>query len=82
LSNALKDYLDLLSNSSRLAFGPASVRQNFDLAGVIAAPNAEDRAPLGHDVGKCEILGQTQRVPHRRDVEARSDFRVLGEWQR
>ncbi len=50
----------------------------FDLAGVVAAPDAEHGAPLGQDVGGREVFGQPQRVPHRRDVEATTDLELLG----
>ena len=46
----------------------------FDLAGVIAAPDAEHGAAAGQDIGGGEILGEAQRVPHRRDVEAAADL--------
>ncbi len=52
--------------------------EGLDLAGVIAAPDAEHGAAAGQDVGGGEILGQAQRVPHRHDVEAAADFEPLG----
>ena len=53
--------------------------EGFHLARVIAAADAEDGAPFGENVGAGEILGQPQRVPHRRDVEAAADPEVLGQ---
>jgi hypothetical protein len=51
--------------------------KGLDLAGVIAAPDAKDHPPAGQDVGHRVILGKTQRVPHRHDVEAAADVEVL-----
>ena len=50
----------------------------LDLAGVVAATHAEYDAPAGQDVGGGVVFGQTQRVPHRSDVEAAAKLEVLG----
>ena len=49
--------------------------ERLDLARVVAAADAEDHAAPGQHVGDRVVLGQAQRVPHRRDVEAATDFR-------
>jgi hypothetical protein len=46
---------------------------------VVATADTEDGATLGHNVGAGEILGETQWMPHRRDVEAAAQFEMLGE---
>ena len=46
--------------------------------GVVAAPDPEDHAAVGEDVGGGVVLGQTQRMPHRTDVEAAADSQPLG----
>ena len=51
--------------------------EGLDLAGVIAAPDAEDHPPAGQDVGHRVVFRQPQRVPHRHDVEAAADLQVL-----
>src|SRR5205814_7700889 len=53
--------------------------KGLDLAGVVAAPDAEDDPPAGQDVGHRVILGEAQRVPHWHDVEAAADVDVPGD---
>ena len=36
---------------------------------LVAAPDADVEAPLGQDVGQCNVLGETDRVPERRDED-------------
>ena len=45
---------------------------------MIAAPNSEDSPALGQDVRRREVLGESQRVPHWRDVEPAADVESLG----
>ena len=45
---------------------------------MVAAADAKDRPALGQDVGSRKILGQAQRVPHRRDVKGAADLQVFG----
>ncbi len=52
--------------------------EGFDLAGVVAAADAEHHAAVGEDVGHGVVLGEAQRMPHRRDVEAAADLHVFG----
>ena len=68
------------SNSSRLASWSMHRRaEGFHLPRVVAAADAEHGAALGQDIGDRVILGQAQRVPHRRDVEAAADFQGFGQ---
>ena len=53
--------------------------ERLDLAGVVAAPDAEHDPAAGQPVGGGVVLGHPERVPHRRDVEAAADLDVLGE---
>ena len=46
---------------------------------MIAAADAEHRAALGQDIRDGIILGEAQRMPHRRDVEAATDFQRFGQ---
>ena len=74
----LEDDVDLLLE--QLAVGRLVEQrraEGLDLAGVIAAPDAKGDAAAGQDVGRRIILGQPQRVPHRRDVEAAADLDAL-----
>ena len=75
----LEDDLDLLLE--QLAVGGLVDQrraERLDLAGVVAAADAEGDAPAGEDVGHGVVLGEPQRMPHRRDVEAAADPEVLG----
>ena len=74
----LEDDLDLLLE--QLAIGVLIEHRRAEglhLARVIAAPDAENGAALGHDVGASEVLGQPQRVPHRRDIESAANPEAL-----
>jgi hypothetical protein len=74
----LEDDLDLLLE--QLAVGLLVLHRRAEglhLARVIAAADAEHRAALRQDVGDGVVLGQPQRVPHRRDVEAATDAQLL-----
>ena len=51
--------------------------ERFHLSRVIAAADAENHPPLGQDICHREVLGEAQRVPHRRDVEAGVKFQPL-----
>ena len=74
----LEDDLNLLLEQLAVGIGILHRRsEGLDLAGVIAAPHPEDRSSLGQNVGHREVLGQTQRVPHRRDVESAADAQAL-----
>src|SRR5207245_2106325 len=44
-----------------------------------AAAQAEDHAAPGEDVGDGVVLGEAQRVPHGRDVEAAADLDPPGD---
>ena len=70
----LEDDVDLLLEHlpiERLIHHDAA--EGLDLPGVISAPDPEDHAAVGEDVGGRVVLGETQRVPHRADVEAAAD---------
>ena len=51
----------------------------FDLARVVAAADTEHDAAVGKDIRHRVVLGEAQRMPHRRDVEAAADPQVPGE---
>jgi hypothetical protein len=53
--------------------------EGLDLSGVVAAPHAEDHAPVGQPVGGRIVLGHADGMPHRRDVEAAANADVLGD---
>ena len=58
----LHDDLDLLLEQLAVGVGVEHRRaEGLDLAGVVAAADAEDGAALGQDVGGGEVLGQAQR---------------------
>ncbi len=76
----LEDDLDLLLEQFAVGVLVEHRRtEGLHLARMVAAADAEDRAPLGHDVGAGEVLGQPQRVPHGRNVEAAADLEALGQ---
>jgi hypothetical protein len=78
LVEGLEDDLNLLLEQLAVGIGILHRRaEALDLARVITAPNPEDRAPLGQDVGYGEVLGQTERVPHRRNIEATTGAQAL-----
>ena len=59
--------------------------EGLDLAGMVAASDAEHGAPPGQDIGSGEVLGEAERMPHGRDVEAAADFqraRDMGQMHR
>ncbi len=67
----LHDDVDLLLEEIAIGLGVEhGGAESLHLAGVIAATDAEDRAPARQDVGGGIVLGQAERVPHGRDVEA------------
>ena len=77
LVERLEDDLDLLLE--QLAVGVLVEHrraERLDLAGVVAAPDAEDDPAVGQQVDGGVVLGQPERVPHRRDVEAAADLDV------
>ena len=76
----LEDDLDLLLEQLAVSLLVDDRRaKRFHFAAVIAAADAEYGAALGQDVGGGVILGETQRVPHRRDIEAAADPQLLGD---
>src|SRR2546427_217744 len=50
--------------------------EGLDLARVVAAPDAEDDPAPGQPVDGGVVLGDPERVPHRRDGEAAADLDV------
>ena len=59
--------------------GGAGVAEGFHLPGVVAPPDAEHHPALGQVVGHGEVFSQPQWVPHGIDVEAATEFEVLGQ---
>ena len=55
------------------------VAEHLDFAGVVAAPDAESDAPVGKDVGSGVVLGESDGVPHRIDVETATETKIFGE---
>ena len=46
---------------------------------MISTPDPEDYPAVGQVVGQGVVFGETQWVPHGRDVERAPEFQVLGE---
>src|SRR6266436_4144459 len=79
----LEDDLDLLLEQFAVSLLVDDRRtERFYFAAVIAAADAEYSAALGQDVSGGVILGETQRVPHRRDIEAATIRNCLVMWAR
>ena len=74
LVEGLEDDLDLLLEELAVR-GLVQERraERLHLAGVVAAAHAERHAAAGEDVGHREVLGEPERMPHRRDVEPAAD---------
>src|ERR1700722_16309066 len=51
--------------------------KSLDFPRVITASDPEHDAAFGQNIGDRVILGEAQRVPHRRDVEPGADLQVL-----
>ena len=80
LAERLHDDVDLLLEQLAVGFGVQHrCPERLHLACVVAAADTEDRAALGQDVGRREVFGQPQRMPHGRDVEAAADLQARGE---
>ena len=80
LIESLEDDLDLLLE--QLAVGGLVDQRRtktFHLAGMVPASHAKYDAAMGKNVRHRVVLGQTQRMPHRCDVEAAADAQVLRE---
>ena len=76
--NALK----MISTCSleQLAIGfPVQHRdaKGLGLADMAAAADTKDHPAAGQDVGGDKVLGETQRVPPRRDGEGAADLQVF-----
>src|SRR5215510_13527538 len=82
----LEDDLNLLFEQLAVGIGILHRRaERLDLAGVVTAPNPEDGTAFGQDVSHSEVLGQTQWVPHWRNVESAADaqaFRYMRQMHR
>ena len=79
LVEALEQELELLLEQFAIGLGVEQRRaERFHLAGVIAAADTHDNAPVGHDVGHRIVLGEPDRVPHRQDVEGAAELEPLG----
>ena len=77
--NALTMISTCSSKRSRLASRPASARRRSrPRACGSRGPRRRRRGP-GENVGGRVVLGQPQRMPHGRDVEAAADPELLGE---
>jgi len=79
LPECFEDDLHLLLEE--LAVGLAvqhRVAEGLHLAGVIAAPDAEDDAAPGQDVRGGVVLGEPERMPGGDDVEGAADLHALG----
>src|SRR5262245_35664173 len=53
--------------------------ERLDLAGMIAATRAKNDPTASQDVRHRIVFRETQRMPHRHDVEAAADFEMLGD---
>ena len=80
LVECLEDDVDLLFEQVAVGVRLQHRRaEGLHLARVIAAANAEDDAATGEVVGHGVVLGEAQRMPHRRDVEAAAELDALGQ---
>jgi hypothetical protein len=71
------DDLDLFFEQFAIGFLVQDRRaEGLDLAAVITAADAEHGAPLGQDIRDGIVLGEAQRMPHRRDIEPAADFQL------
>jgi hypothetical protein len=80
LVERLEDDLDLFLE--QLAVGVLVEQrrpEGLHLAGVVAAPDAEDDPAIGQPVDGGIVLGHPDGVPHRRDIEAAADLEVRGD---
>ena len=78
LVEGLEDDLNLLLEQLAVGIGVLHRRaEGLHLACVIAAAHPEYRSSFGQDVGHREVLGQSQRVPHRRNVKSAADAQAL-----
>ena len=76
-----------LENDLHLLFEIVPVRvsvqhgraEGLHLPGVIPAPDPEDDPAVGKVIGQGVVLGETQWVPHGRNVECAAEFQVLGD---
>ena len=79
LVEAFQQQLQLLLEIFAVGVGVEQRRaEGLDLAGVIAAADAHDHAPVGDDVGHRVVFRQADRVPHRQHVEGAAEFEALG----
>ena len=53
--------------------------EGFDFPRVVTAPDAENNASASQNIRRRIIFGQSQRMPHRRDIEAAADLQTLGD---
>ena len=53
--------------------------ERLDLASVVAAPDSEDDAPAGENVGGGVVLREAERMPHRGDIEPAAELDSLGQ---
>jgi hypothetical protein len=74
LVERLEDEVDLLLEQLPVGALVEDRRaEGLDLPAVVAAPDPEDDPPPGQPVHGGVVLGQPDRVPHGRDVEAAAD---------
>src|SRR3984893_3015538 len=76
----LEDDVDLFLEElavGRLIEQRRSKRLHFP--GMVPAADAENNAAAGKNVGRREIFGQPQGMPHRRNIKAAADFQTLGD---
>ena len=51
--------------------------ERLDFAAVVAAPHAEDDAPVGEDVRHGVVFSEAHRMPHGDDVERAAELQLL-----
>ncbi len=79
LAKRLQDDLHLLLEELAVGLGVQHrVAERLDLAGVVAASDAEDDPALGQDVRDRVVLGEAERMPGGHDVEGAADLHALG----
>ena len=74
----LEDYVHLLLEHIAVAALIEQRRsESLDLAAVIPAPHAEYHPPARQNIRRGIVLGEPQRMPHRRYIEAAADVQPL-----
>src|SRR5262245_22069526 len=79
LVEAFEQQLELLLEQLAIGVGVKKRRaEGFHFARMVAATDAHDDAPVGHDVGHRVVFGQPDGMPHRQHIEGAAELEPLG----